>query len=88
MLKYMVTGWSKRLGHWREEYIEAKNKKAAIVRYKASNPTTQKVKAYALGGVVGESNPYVFNPKQAQLAFVAPRSLAAAARCSINVKEN
>jgi hypothetical protein len=50
MLKYMVTGWSKRLGHWREEYIEAKNKKAAIVRYKASNPTTYKVKAYALGG--------------------------------------
>lgn len=48
MLKYMITGWSKRLGLWREEYIEAKNRQQAILRYKANHPSTIKVKAYAL----------------------------------------
>jgi hypothetical protein len=50
MINYLVTGWSRRYGHWHNESIEAKSKAAAIERFTALRPSLTNVKAYALKG--------------------------------------
>lgn len=52
MIRYLVTGWSKRYGQWYSEGIEAKSKVAAVERFAALRPSLKNVKAYALRGDV------------------------------------
>jgi hypothetical protein len=48
MIRYLVTGWSRRYGQWYSEGIEAKSKVAAVERFAALRPTLKRVKILIL----------------------------------------
>ena len=48
MIRYLVTGWSRRYGQWYSEGIEAKSKVAAVERFAALRPTLKQVKVLIL----------------------------------------
>lgn len=52
LARYYVTGWSGRFSNWVAESIVSKNMKVAKERFKTTNPSLKKIKAYKiLGGV-------------------------------------
>lgn len=52
LARYYVTGWCDRFGQWMAESIVANNMKVAKERFKTTNPSLKKIKAYkTLGGV-------------------------------------
>jgi hypothetical protein len=52
LCRYYVTGWCGRFSNWVAESIVAKNMKLAKERFKLTNPSLKKIKAYkTMGGV-------------------------------------
>ena len=52
LARYYVTGWCGRFSQWVAESIVANNMKLAKERFKLTNPSLKKIKAYkTLGGV-------------------------------------
>jgi hypothetical protein len=52
LARYYVTGWCGRFSQWVAESIVANNMKLAKERFKTTNPSLKKIKAYkTLGGV-------------------------------------
>jgi hypothetical protein len=50
--RYYVTGWCGRFSNWVAESIVAQNMKLAKERFKLTNPSLKKIKAYkTIGGV-------------------------------------